>query len=284
MYKDYPFESNYLSVRGGRLHYIDEGTGPVIVMVHGNPTWSYYYRHLIAHFRLSHRVIALDHMGCGLSDKPSDYSYCLAQHIENLEYLLVCLGIGRFSLIVHDWGGAIGFGCAVQHLDHIDKIVLMNTAAFRSTRLPWRIRLCRLPVVGEIIVRLFNGFAGPACSMAVEKRLAAETARSYLAPYNSWNNRIAIARFVQDIPMDTSHSSYAPLVEIENRLPLLRDQKTPLLLLWGGKDFCFNDHFYNEWQRRFPEAESHYFSDGGHYVLEDKIVDILPILTQFFNR
>ena len=284
MYKDYPFASNYLRVRGGRLHYIDEGTGPVIVMVHGNPTWSYYYRHLIAHFRLSHRVIALDHMGCGLSDKPSDYSYCLAQHIENLEYLLVCLGVGRFSLIVHDWGGAIGFGCAVQHLDQIDKIALMNTAAFRSTRLPLRIRLCRLPVLGEIIVRLFNGFAGPACYMAVEKRLAAETARSYLAPYNSWKKRIAIARFVQDIPMDSSHSSYAPLVEIENRLPLLRDQKTPLLLLWGGKDFCFNDHFYNEWQRRFPEAESHYFSDGGHYVLEDKIIDILPILTQFLNR
>lgn len=253
-------------------------------MVHGNPTWSYYYRHLIAHFRLSHRVIALDHMGCGLSDKPSDYSYCLAQHIENLESLLAHLGIGRFSLIVHDWGGAIGFGCAVQHLDQIDKIALMNTAAFRSTRLPWRIRLCRLPVIGEIIVRLFNGFAGPARYMAVVNKLTAETAGNYLAPYDSWNHRIAIARFVQDIPMDSSHSSYALLVEIENRLPLLRDQKTPLLLLWGGKDFCFNDHFYNEWQRRFPEAESHYFSDGGHYVLEDKIVDILPLLTQFFNR
>jgi cis-3-alkyl-4-acyloxetan-2-one decarboxylase len=284
VYKDYPFESNYLSIRGGRLHYIDEGTGPVIVMVHGNPTWSYYYRHLIAHFRLSHRVIALDHMGCGLSDKPSDYPYYLAQHIENLGSLLAHLGVGRFSLIVHDWGGAIGFGCAVQRLDQVDRIALMNTAAFRSTRLPLRIRLCRLPVLGEIIVRLFNGFAGPACSMAVEKRLTAETARSYLAPYNSWSNRIAIAKFVQDIPMDISHSSYAPLVEIENRLPLLRDQKTPLLLLWGGKDFCFNDQFYNEWQRRFPEAESHYFSDGGHYVLEDKIVEILPILTQFLKR
>ncbi len=282
MYKDYPFKNNYLSIRGGRLHYVDEGTGPVIVMVHGNPTWSYYYRHLIAHFRLSHRVIAVDHMGCGLSDKPSDYHYCLAQHIENLDSLLEHLEIGRFSLIVHDWGGAIGFGCAVQRLDQIDKIALMNTAAFRSSRLPWRIRLCRLPVIGEIIVRLFNGFAGPARYIAVVKKLAAETARSYLAPYNSWHNRVAIARFVQDIPMDISHQSYARLAEIEYSLPLLRDQKTQLLILWGGKDFCFNDLFYNEWKRRFPEAESHYFSDGGHYVLEDKIVEILPILKQFF--
>ncbi len=282
MYKDYPFKSNYLNIRGGRLHYVDEGTGPVIVMVHGNPTWSYYYRHLIARFRLSHRVIAVDHMGCGLSDKPSNYPYCLAQHIENIDKLLVHLGVGRFSLIVHDWGGAIGFGCAVQRLDQIDKIALMNTAAFRSTRLPWRIRLCRLPVIGEIIVRLFNGFAWPASFMAVTKRLEAETARGYLAPYSSWHNRVAIARFVQDIPMDSGHSSYARLVEIENRLPLLRDQNTPVLILWGGKDFCFNDHFYIEWQRRFPEAESHYFSNGGHYILEDKIAEILPILRNFF--
>lgn len=229
-------------------------------------------------------MIAVDHLGCGLSDKPSDYPYCLAQHVENIDILLTHLEIGRFSLIVHDWGGAIGFGCAVQRLDQVDRIALMNTAAFRSTRLPLRIRLCRLPVIGEIIVRLFNGFAGPARYMAVEKKLAAETARCYLAPYNSWHNRVAIARFVQDIPMHKGHLSYAPLVEIENRLPLLRDQKTPVLILWGGKDFCFNDHFYHEWQRRFPEAESHYFSDGGHYVLEDKIVEILPILTQFFKR
>ncbi|MBU1565375.1 MAG: alpha/beta fold hydrolase [Proteobacteria bacterium] len=284
VYNDYPFSSKYFTIQGGRLHYIDEGVGPVIVMVHGNPTWSYYYRHLIAHFRLTHRVIAVDHMGCGLSDKPPIYPYCLAQHIENLESLLVHLGVGQFSLIVHDWGGAIGFGFAVQHLDQVDRIALMNTAAFRSTRLPWRIRLCRLPVIGEIIVRQFNGFAGPACFMAVEKKLAAKTARSYLAPYNSWNNRVAIARFVQDIPLHKKHRSYAKLVEIENRLPLLRDRKTPLVILWGGKDFCFNDHFYNEWQRRFPEAESHYFNDGGHYILEDKIAEIIPILNQFFIR
>jgi cis-3-alkyl-4-acyloxetan-2-one decarboxylase len=283
VYKDYPFTSNYLHLRGGRLHYVDEGTGPIIVMVHGNPTWSYYYRHLIAHFKQTHRVIALDHMGCGLSDKPPLYPYCLSQHIENLECLLVHLGVQRFSLIVHDWGGAIGFGCAVQHLDQIEKIALMNTASFRSTRLPWRIRACRLPVVGEIIVRLLNGFAGPACFMAVEKRLSAETIRSYLAPYNSWNNRVAIARFVQDIPMHKSHRSYAKLVEIENRLSLLRDQGTPLIIFWGGKDFCFNDHFYNEWRKRFHEAETHYFHDGGHYVLEDKIVEIKPILEQFLN-
>jgi len=283
VYKDYCFASNYLSLQGGRLHYLDEGVGPVIVMVHGNPTWSYYYRHLISHFRKSHRVIAIDHMGCGLSDKPPFYPYCLAQHISNLQTLLEHLAINRFSLIVHDWGGAIGLGCAVQRPDDIEKIVIMNTAAFRSPRLPLRIRLCRLPILGEFIVRLLNGFAGPACFLAVEKKLSKEVAKGYLAPYNSWNNRVAISRFVEDIPMHKTDRSYERLVEIENQLVLLGKGNIPLLLLWGGKDFCFNDSFYAEWRRRFPEAESHYFHDGGHYVLEDKLAEILPLLQSFFQ-
>ncbi len=116
VYPDYPFASHFLELDGGRLHYIDEGAGPVIVMVHGNPTWSYFFRHLISLLKKNYRVIALDHMGCGLSDKPQDYPYCLAQHIENLESLICHLQIDRFSLIVHDWGGAIGIGCAVNHM------------------------------------------------------------------------------------------------------------------------------------------------------------------------
>ncbi len=284
MYKDYPFVSNFLEVDGGRLHFIDEGTGPVVVMVHGNPTWSYFFRHLISFFKKNYRVIAIDHMGCGLSDKPPDYPYCLARHIDNLRSLLAHLQIDRYSLVVHDWGGAIGLGCGVKDLCRLERIVIMNTAAFRSSRLPWRIRLCRLPILGEILVRLFNGFAGAARYMAVEKSLDRETARAYLAPYDSWQNRIAIARFVEDIPIHPNHKSYAGLVEIEERLEQVRDRNIPLLILWGGKDFCFNDLFFGEWRRRFPKAESHYFKDGGHYVLEDKGAEIIPIIQAFLAK
>ena len=283
MYPDYPFSSHYLKLDGGRLHYIDEGTGPVIIMVHGNPTWSYYFRNLITLLRDSHRVIVVDHMGCGLSDKPQGYPYCLAQHIKNLESLLTHLNIDRFSLVVHDWGGAIGVGCAVNHISNIEKIVILNTAAFRSTRIPLRIQLCRLPVIGQIIVRLFNGFAWPATFMAVKKKLAASVAKAYLAPYNNWKNRVAVYNFVRDIPLDARHKSYATLVEIEKRLPLLRDAAIPLCIIWGGGDFCFNDDFFEEWRKRFPMAEQHYFSDGGHYILEDKLTDIAPILKSFFQ-
>ncbi len=266
------------------MHYIDEGSGPVIVMVHGNPTWSFYFRHLIKVLRKNHRVIAVDHIGCGLSDKPQNYCYCLAQHITNLEKLLTHLHIDHFSLVVHDWGGAIGMGSAVNHIDSVDKIMVMNTAAFRSPRIPLRIRLCRLPIAGEILVRLFNGFAWPAQFMAVKKKMAAPVARAYLAPYNNWHNRIAVYNFVRDIPLDSQHRSYATLVDIENKLQLLRDRAIPMLLVWGGGDFCFNDHFFAEWRERFPEAEAHYFKDGGHYILEDKRAEVDPIVKSFFQR
>jgi haloalkane dehalogenase len=283
VYPDYPFLPHFLELDGGRLHYIDEGAGPVIVMVHGNPTWSYFFRHLISLLKTKYRVIALDHMGCGLSDKPQDYAYCLAQHIENLESLISHLQIDRFSLIVHDWGGAIGVGCAVNHINAVDRIVVMNTAAFRSKHIPLRIQLCRLPVIGEIIVRLFNGFAGPARFMAVKKKMPDGVAKAYLAPYDNWQNRVAIHRFVRDIPLHPQHRSYAVLAAIENRLAMLRDSKVPLLIIWGGGDFCFDKVFFQEWLRRFPDAENHYFPDGGHYILEDKLEDILPVIKSFFT-
>jgi len=238
-YPDYPFTSHYLSLPGGKIHYIDEGHGPVIVMVHGNPTWSYYFRKLVKHLSSTHRVIVLDHMGCGLSDKPKNYSYTLRQHIENLESLLESLKIESFSLIVHDWGGAIGFGSAVKKPEKIEKLVVLNSAAFRSTRIPFRISLCRMPFVGEILVRLFNGFAWPAQFMAVEKKLEQGVAEAFLSPYNSWANRIAVYNFVKDIPMNENHPSYDSLVAIEENLQGLRDLKIPLLVVWGGEGFLF---------------------------------------------
>lgn len=282
VYHDYPFQSHFFRIGEHRLHYLDEGQGPCVVMVHGNPTWSYYFRHLVAGLRGTHRVIAVDHLGCGLSDKPGDYSYTLSNHINNLKLLLEHLYIDSCSLVVHDWGGAIGIGYAVSHPHKIDRIAVMNTAAFRSQRMPWRIRFCRLPVVGDILVRLLNGFAWPATFMAVTKAMPGEVRANYLRPYDSWRNRVAIAAFVKDIPMTRDHRSYGTLVKIEEGLEELRRLNIPLYILWAGKDFCFNDSFYAEWRKRFPEAQHRYFADAGHYLLEDRKEEILPLLARFF--
>lgn len=282
MHPEYPFKSNFITIGGNRLHYIDEGQGEVVVMVHGNPTWSFYYRNLISLLKGNHRVIALDNMGCGLSDKPQDYDYKLANHIANLDKLLNKLAIQKFSLVVHDWGGAIGFGYAVNHVDRISSLVVHNTAAFRSTRIPLRIRLCKIPGLGEILVRGLNGFAWPATFMAVEKPLDSATKKEYTAPYNTWANRIAVHRFVKDIPLNQTHPSYMTLVEIEEKLHRIKDQNVPMLVLWGGKDFCFTKHFYQEWIKRFPQCQYKYYNNYGHYLLEDGKNEVLPRIQRFF--
>lgn len=284
MYPDYPFTSQYLTIQSHRLHYIDEGEGEVIVMVHGNPSWSFYYRRLISLLSKNHRVIAIDHLGCGLSDKPQHYNYCLQNHIDNLYTLLQELGVGKYSLCVHDWGGAIGMGVAAKEPDSLVRALVLNTAAFRSMQIPFRIRICRWPLVGDLLVRGLNSFAGGAIFMAVTKKMDREVAAAYLAPYDSWKNRMAVAAFVKDIPLDTNHPSYDALLTVERGLEKLQKRKLPMLICWGGKDFCFDKDFYDEWCARFPHAETHYFEQGGHYILEDEFAAIGPLADRFFGE
>jgi haloalkane dehalogenase len=276
----YPFTPKRTVIDGHTLSYLDEGQGPVLVMLHGNPSWSYLYRHLVCRLRDRFRIIVPDHMGCGLSDKPQDYPYTLRTHIDNLTLLLERLDIGRCSLVLHDWGGAIGMGWAIDHPDRVDRICLFNTAAFLSRRIPRRIALCRLPLLGRIIIQGFNGFAWPATWMAVTTKMAREVAAGFLAPYDSWRHRIATHRFVQDIPLTASHPSWPELARIDRNLVTLRDR--PMLICWGGRDFCFDDHFYEEWQRRFPAAQCHYFPEAGHYILEDALAEVAPLVENFF--
>ena len=267
---------------GHRLAYLDEGKGPVVVMLHGNPSWSYLYRKVVRQLQGRYRCIVPDHLGCGFSDKPQEASYSLDMHIHNLEALLQGLGIDRCALILHDWGGAIGMGWAVRHPAQVAAIVACNTAAFASTRMPWRIAMCRWPIFGPLALRGLNAFAQAAIFMAVSKKMRPKVAQGFLAPYDSWENRIALLRFVQDIPMNKEHPSWLTLAAIEAGLPLFA--ATPMLLCWGGADFCFDRHFYDEWRCRFPQAEAHYFTDAGHYLFEDALEDIAPLISRFLEH
>ncbi len=279
---EYPFQPRFRTIEGHRLAYLDEGQGFPVVMVHGNPSWSYLYRNLVRLLADRYRCIVPDHLGCGFSDKPQDGSYRLQDHIYNLETLLDTLGIKRCVLVIHDWGGAIGMGWAGRHPERVAGVVVLNTAAFRSSRMPFRIALCRWPLIGEFLVRGLNGFARAAIFMAVVKRMRTEVARGFLAPYDSWKNRIAIARFVQDIPMHPAHPSYAALVAVEEGLKKL--EQVPMLFCWGARDFCFNESFFREWQRRFPKADAHMFNHASHYVLEDALAETGPLVEEFLAR
>lgn len=281
----YPFASHVLDRRGLRYHYVDEGRGDPVVMVHGNPTWSFFYRDLIAALRPAYRVVAPDHIGCGLSDKPGDdrYVYRLASRVDDLDALLNHLGIDRdVTLVLHDWGGAIGLAWAARHPERVARLILFNTAAFPlpSTKpLPWALRIVRDFAPMGWIVQGLNGFARVASYVAPAKGLSAEVRRAYLAPYDSWNHRIATLRFVQDIPLGPADPAWPLLLEMHRGLACFRD--TPALICWGARDFVFDDHFLRQWQVELPHAEVHRFPHAGHYVLEDAKDEIIPLVSSF---
>ncbi len=261
---------------------LDEGQGEALVMVHGNPAWSYLYRNLVSGLRDSYRCIVPDHLGCGLSDKPQDYPYRLENHIDNLELVLDHLQVEKCVLIVHDWGGAIGMGWASRYPERIKGIVVLNTAAFPSPGIPFRIAVCRWPVLGPLLVRGLNGFVLASVLMAVATRMDKRVASGFTAPYNNWHNRVAVNGFVRDIPMNEQHPSWHTLEKVEAGLDKLINK--PMMIFWGGRDFCFNQQFYEEWRRRFPEASAHYFQKGGHYVLEDCFSEARQIIYPFIDR
>jgi len=279
--EEYPFRSQFFELDGQRYHYLDEGNGETLLCVHGNPTWSFAWRNLVKDLSRDHRVIAVDHIGCGLSDKPQEYEYTLARHTTNLQALIARLDLRNITLLAHDWGGAIGLLAAVREPQRFARLVLFNTAAFRSRAIPFRISVCRWPVLGALGVRGLNLFARAALTMAVERpeRMTPAVRRGFLAPYGNWRDRVAVLRFVQDIPLSPRHPSYQTLVELEEGLSRLNDK--PMLLVWGERDWCFTPAFREEFQRRFPRAESLRLEHAGHYVFEDAIEEIIPRLRQF---
>ncbi|MCY4523809.1 MAG: alpha/beta fold hydrolase, partial [Halobacteriovoraceae bacterium] len=275
------FKSHFFSLNGNNLHYLDEGDGPVVILVHGNPSWSFLYRNLIKTLKSGFRVIVPDHMGSGLSERPYHYPYTLSSHIENLNNLTSHLRLKSYSLVVHDWGGPIGMGHALQNLSALESLVILNTAAFFDEKLPKRIRLCRTPLVGEWFMRSPMGFAYLASKMAVNRPLSASASKGYLYPYNNYKNRIGNARFVQDIPLNKNNSSYSQMLKIQNNLGKLT---CPKLIAWGGGDFCFNRRFYDRFLKIYPDARHVYLPRAGHYLLEDAGEDVIPMIESFLRN
>jgi haloalkane dehalogenase len=204
--------------------------------------------------------------------------------VDNLVRLIESLGLTDITLVGHDWGGCIGMGAAVRLPQRFTRFVLMNTAAFRSTRIPWRIAACRVPLLGPLGVRGLNLFSRAALWMAVVDRgqITPAARRGYLAPYDSWAHRVAVHRFVQDIPLRPSHPSFGTLVQIEEGLSQF--QTRPMLLLWGMRDWCFTPLFLEEWIRRFPDAQVARLAQASHYLFEDAPGLVLGRIREFLGR
>ena len=282
--QEYPFASSRLEWSGNEsYHYIDHGSGAPILCVHGNPTWSFAFRRIIREMSATHRVLAVDHIGCGLSSKPQDYDYRLKQHVDNLVRFIDELDLKEITLVGHDWGGCIGMGAACQRPERFRKFVLMNTGAFRSKSIPFRIAVCRWPLVGTFGVRGLNLFSQAAMRMAVERPqvLTPAVKHGYLWPYRSWSDRIAVDRFVKDIPLSPRHPSYNDLAAIEEGLSQFVNH--PMLLPWGMRDWCFTPEFLQEFRQRFPKAIVDEIADAGHLVFEDAPDRVLKSIREFVS-
>jgi|CZKI01.1.fsa_nt_gi pimeloyl-ACP methyl ester carboxylesterase len=281
----YPFSPKSFQTPGGaRMSYVDEGPAgsEAVLMLHGNPTWSFLYRDLIREMSSTVRCVAPDHVGMGLSDKPGAYDYGLASRIADIEALVGSLGLAKVHLVVHDWGGPIGLGFAGRHPERVGRIVILNTAEFPSGRIPARIALCRIPWLGAFLVRGLNGFAEAATWMATaSRRLTWDERRAYLHPYDSWANRIGIHRFILDIPMEPDHPTRRTLEEVSGGLSRLAAHEK--MILWGARDFCFDDAYLSRWREIYPDARIERFEDAGHFVLEDAGADARDRIRDFLT-
>jgi cis-3-alkyl-4-acyloxetan-2-one decarboxylase len=283
----YPFASQFASLGGARIHYVDEGPadkkiGGTLLFVHGNPTWSFHWRELILAMRSKYRCVAPDHLGCGLSDKPTNMLR-LADHIGNLAALIEQLDLREVTLVAQDWGGAIGLGTMLRMPERLQRIVLFNTGAFPPNYIPWRIRACRIPLLGQLAVQGANLFSRAALHMTLARRarLDPTVAAGYLAPYDSWVKRRALYGFVKDIPSGPQHPTWKTLAQIEAGLPSFADH--PVLLIWGLRDWCFRPDCLQRFEQTWPQAEVHRLADVGHWVVEDAGDEALPLVQRFLS-
>ena len=180
----YPFESHYVTVDGYKMHYVDEcsvddstneaNNKEVVILLHGNPTWSFYYRNLITHLSKSYRVIAPDYIGCGLSDHPQDKHFRAVDRVRQVQHLIDTLGVYKFSLVMHDWGGPIGTRVALNNLDRVQKLIYLNTTLTEVDSLPKIIKTAAMPLIGKWVTQYTSRFVQLLYKFGTCKKLSKE--------------------------------------------------------------------------------------------------------------
>ncbi len=262
-----PFQGKFLEIDGYRLHYLDEGSGPAVLLLHGNPTWCFYYRNLLADLKSRFRVIVPDYIGCGLSDHPVNVRFRARDRIDHMQRLVDTLGLQKFSLVMHDWGGAIGTGLAVQNVEKVEKLVYLNTTLTETESLPWVIKLSATPLIGRVLTRQTKTFLRLATDIGVVRKLPKEIKAGYMYPYRTRKEREAIWGFVDDIPFDSSYPSYTEMLNLAAKIPELADK--PVQIVWGLRDPCFHREMLMKVAAHFPHARVLEIPDASHLVLED---------------
>jgi haloalkane dehalogenase len=278
--EQYPFQPRQFQLESGRMHYVDEGEGDVLLFVHGNPSWSFEYRSLIQRLRPRYRCIAPDHIGFGLSDKPEDPSYLPQFHAANLEALIDALGLRNITLVMQDWGGPIGMAYAVRHPGNVKRIVVSNSW-FWSARESRTLRVFSALVggpLGKFLCRHFNFFPRVlmAASVGDKRRFPRRVHDQYIGPFQNPKSRKGTWVFPRAIIgesqwLDTLWGQRDALARL------------PALLLWGLKDDAFDDRFLRRWQMAFPSNTTQRYPATGHNVFEELGEDAVEPVATFLE-
>ena len=263
---EYPFKDHWLPYRDGSVHYLDEGQGPIVLLLHGNPTWSYLYRNVIKELRDHCRLIALDYPGFGMSKAPSGYGFTPAEHSDMLADFIQRLELKNIVLVAQDWGGPIGLNYAVRHRENLQGIVMMNTWAWPAD--PFK-KLFSLLMggrpLGYWLQTQRNFFAMVIVPFGIyhSEKVTAGLRKAYIDPFPTPESRIPTWIFPRQIRKAGSW-----LAEIESKLPLLSD--LPVQILWGTKDRGFPLADVAKWQGYLKQQETELLSDASHFVQEDR--------------
>jgi haloalkane dehalogenase len=280
---EYPFDSRCVGLSAGAVHYVDEGPRDggrgTLLMLHGNPTWSFLYRHLIRGLSEEYRCVAPDYLGFGLSERPPGFSYRPADHAAVVAEFVETLGLTDLTLVVHDWGGPIGLSYALDHPETVRALVVCNSWFWpveddRPTRLFGR--LLGGPV-GRLLAERYDAFTRYVMPRlyADRSRLTDSIHRHYLEPHREGSRRGTWV-FPREIVGSTEW-----LASLWDRRERVADR--PTLLLWGVGDPAFDRGVLRVWQALAPRATVHEFDGVGHYVPEEMGPDLVPPVRAFLG-
>lgn len=279
--RTYPFAPHYLQVEGGRMHYVDEGTGEPILFVHGTPTWSYLFRNVIRELSAEgYRCVAPDNIGFGLSEKPQSFSHSPAAHARNLGKLVDSLDLRDVTLVVHDFGGPIGMGYAIEHLNRFKRIILLNSWFCDVSKEPAIQKLSKAASgpLGKFLY--LTSCAGPKAIKPLfvdREKYTEEINKAYFGPFLRKEDRHATLAFAQHF-LDSS----AWMAEIWAQREALNT--LPLMMIWGLKDPVFGEKALNKIWHEFPLSEVQAFPDAGHFLIEERPREVLSTLRGFLKQ
>ncbi|MEL6673017.1 MAG: alpha/beta fold hydrolase [Bacteroidota bacterium] len=275
----YPFTSQWVRLPEGRMHYADEGKGEVVLFIHGTPAWSFLYRTYIRQLSTRFRCIAPDHLGFGLSDKPPGIDYRPKAQAKRLAHFIEELNLTGITLVVHDFGGPIGLGAAMDIPDRIKRVVMFNTWLWETASLPAVVKIDRL--VSSRLGRwlyvnlnfsprflLKKGFAH-------KQKLTGKLHQAYLGPFPHRQSREGVYGLAKGLKGDSVW--YASLWK---RLDTLAEK--PWLILWGMKDEFITPDFLKTWKKALPSVEVHTY-EVGHFVQEEAPQETMEQIAAFLR-